>query len=422
MRVGLIFIATVTVLCLTSCVRSPESLIERRIGKVERGLIHAYGDPPWERMSLAERMVHYNVPGVSIAVINDYQVEWTRAYGVLEAGGSDWVTPETLFQAASIAKPVVAVAALHSVERGLVELDNDVNCSLVSWQVSENAFTVEEKVTLRRLLSHNAGVTVHGFRGYAQGEEVPNLMQILDGERPANSLPIRVDAVPGGQYRYSGGGYMIVQQLLEDVTGKPFRDIMQDTVLDPWNMTASTFESPLPERLWANAASGHRSDGRVIPGRWHTYPEMGAGASMWTTPSDLACFAIGVMQAYVGQPDDVLSHDMAIQMLSPQVESAGLGPVVLDDGGDLFYFFHNGANEGYRTVLVAYPKRGQGVVIMTNGDNGDTLWREILNSVSVEYGWVKDATYLYVLIAVAVVFSLLGILLLRRIRTRRRSM
>lgn len=364
-------------------------------------------------------MAYYNVPGVSIAVINDHQVEWTRGYGVLEAGKSEPVTPDTLFQVASLGKVVVAVAALRYVEKGALDLDRDVNQSLVSWQVPENEFTAEEKVTLRRLLSHSAGVTVEGFRGYAPGEEVPSLEQILDGEWPANSPPIRVDMVPGTGHRYSGGGYMIVQQLLEDVAGEPFPDIMQKTVLGPWGMTASTFESPLPERFGGITASGHRVDGATIPGGWHTYPEMGAGASMWATSSDMAQFAIKVMQSYAGQSDGVLSREMTIQMLTPQKDDRGLGPLVYDDGGDRLYFMHPGANDGYQSVLVAYPQRGQGVVILTNGDNGQALWREILNSVSLEYDWVRDDTYLSVGIAAVIVIALLVILLL--CRTRRRS-
>lgn len=419
MRVKPVLVAIVFVLSVASCGPSSESSIEKRIHRVERGLLSTYGDPPWKRMELAERMAHYNVPGVSIAVINDYQVEWAKGYGVLEAGKSEPVTPDTLFQVASIGKVVVAVAALHYVDKGALDLDSDVNQSLVSWQVPDNEFTAEEKVTLRRLLSHSAGVTVEWFRGYALGEEVPNLQQILDGEWPANSAPIRVDIVPGTQLRYSGGGYMIVQQLLEDVVGEPFPDIMRNSVLEPWGMTASTLESPLPEELEAIAASGHRVDGSVIPGGWHTYPEV-AAAGMWSTPSDMARFAIGVMQAYVGQSDGVLSQAMAIQMLTPQIETRGLGPNVLDEGGDLFYFMHPGANDGYESVLVAYPERGQGVVILTNVDEGELLWREILNSVSAEYGWVRNYTYLYVSATAVIVVALVlvGILVLRKRRTR----
>jgi CubicO group peptidase (beta-lactamase class C family) len=418
MNVAPILIVIVSSLFLVNCARSPEAQTQRRIAGVEQGLLSDYSDPPWKRMDLSGRMQHYRVPGVTIAVIDEFQIEWIKGYGVLEAGRGEPVTPGTLFQTASLAKPIVAVAALHHVERGDLELDHEVNQSLVSWHVPENKFTAEGEITLRRLLSHNAGVTVEGFRGYALGEDVPNLRQIFDGEWPANSPPIRVDIVPGTQHRYSGGGYMIVQQLLEDVIGEPFQDIMQNTVLEPWGMAASTFESPLPEHLWEIAASGHRADGSVIPGRWHTYPEMGSGASMWATSSDLAQFVIRVMQSYTGQSDRVLSHGMATEMLTPQIDDRGLGPLVYDDGGNLFYFMHQGANDGFTSVMVAYPLRGQGVIIMTNSDNGNALWREILNSVSIEYGWVSDDTSLYIGTAVVIVFVLLGILALRRTRVR----
>ncbi|MBE9524652.1 MAG: beta-lactamase family protein [Chloroflexi bacterium] len=412
-------ISLMVVLLLASCGQAFELSLDSRIEKVEGGLLSSLGDAPWKRMALAERMAHYNVPGVSIAVINDNQIEWAKGYGVLEAGINQGVTPETLFQTSSIAKPIVAVAALNYVEEGMLKLDSDVNQSLVSWQIPENEFTVDEKVTLRRLLSHSAGVTVHGFRGYAQGEAIPNLQQILDGEPPANSAPIRVDMVPGTQFRYSGGGYMIVQQLLEDVVGGPFPEIMKRAVLEPWGMTGSTFESPLPEDLWAIAASEHRAHGSVIAGKWHTYPEMGSGASMWATPSDIARFGINVMLAYGGRSDQVLTHDMSIQMLPPQGENRGLGFFVGEDGGDRLYFFHDGANDGYNSYLIVYPKRGQGVVIMTNGDQGDALGREILNSVSIAYGWIRDNTTLYVSITILILLTLCGFLFLRWRRSRR---
>ena len=403
---------------LTGCVQNPEALTEKRIKAVENGLVSQFNDPFWERMTLVERMEHYQVPGVSIAVIDDFQIEWARGYGVLAVGGNQPVTQETLFQAASIGKPVVAAAALKLVEQGRLELDRDVNQYLVSWKVPENKFTSEEKVTLRRLLSHTAGVTVGGFQGYALGQEVPNLLEILDGKYPANSPPIRVDMVPGTQFRYSGGGYMIVQQLLEDVAGDSFPELMEKTVLDPLGMRSSTFASPLPEQFYEIAASGHREDGSVIPGGWYTYPEMGSGASMWTTPSDLARFAISLMQSYAGRSDGFLSQEMALKMLSPQTEGRGMDFELGDDGGDLFYFMHPGGNYGYKSVLVAYPKRGQGVVIMTNGEKGDLLWREILNSVSIEYGWVKNNTGLYLGIFVVIVLGILSYFILRARRVK----
>jgi len=421
MKFKLILIISLIALSITSCGFNSGSAIDRRIRQVEGGLLGEFGDPPWKRMDLQDRMAHYNVPGVSIVVINDFKVEWKKGYGVMEAGKSQPVTPETLFQTGSIGKPVVAVAALKFVEAGVLDLDGDVNQHLVSWQIPQNEFNSNQKVTLRRLLSHNAGVTVEGFRGYAQGEKVPDLQQILNGEPPANSAPIRVDIIPGTQYRYSGGGYMIVQQLLEDVADESLPEIMQNVVLDSWGMKASSFRSPLPEALESSAGVGHRADGSPIPGGWHTYPEIGSGASMWSTVTDLAQFSIKVMQSYTGQSDDVLSHNMATQMLTPQVDTRGLGPVVQDDGGDRFYFWHPGSNDGYKAILVAYPDRGQGCVIMTNGDKGDALYSEILHSISIEYYWIKDNTNLYLGITLFLALSILVALYLLRKKEKRNS-
>jgi CubicO group peptidase (beta-lactamase class C family) len=405
------------VLALLGLACSPDD--EARIARIEAGLIREYGDPPRKRMGLAERMRHHRVPGASIAVVDDLEIAWAKGYGVLESGSAEPVTTGTLFQAASIGKVVVAVAALHQVERGTLDLDEDVNRRLTSWKVPGNEFTAKAPVTLRRLLSHTAGVTVHGFRGYAPGEARPDLRQVLDGAPPANSPPIRVDTVPGTRFRYSGGGYQIVQQLLEDVTGRSFPVLLRETVLEPWGMTATTFESPLPERLRPIAARGYRADGRPVPGGWHTYPEMGAGGSIWSTPSDLARFLVGTMRARRGECDAVLGRGMATEMLTAQTGGRGLGPFLGDDGGDRVYFMHDGGNEGYRCVAVAYPERGQGVVIMTSGDGGKALWQEILNAVSVEYGWVVDRTWIgSIALAVALLLAAGGLILWRRRRTR----
>ncbi|MFN0120993.1 MAG: serine hydrolase domain-containing protein, partial [Blastocatellia bacterium] len=272
-----------------------------RIQRIENGLL-----PPvfvkghTQPVSLAAQMAKYNVPGVSVAVIQDGKLAWAKGYGVTEAGGATPVTPDTLFQAASISKPVAALAALALVEQGRLGLDENVNLKLKSWQVPENEFTKEQKITLRRLLSHSAGLTVHGFRGYAGDETVPAVTQILNGEKPANSAAIRADITPGSRWRYSGGGYTVMQQLLVDVTGKPFPQLARELVLDKAGMNQSGYEQPLPAGRVGQAASGHRANGDMVKGKWHTYPEM-AAAGLWTTPSDLARFAMAVQQAWAGR-------------------------------------------------------------------------------------------------------------------------
>jgi CubicO group peptidase (beta-lactamase class C family) len=331
---------------------------------------------------LADRMAELHVPGVSVAVIHDGKLEWARGFGVIQLGGPA-VTPETLFQAASISKPVSAIAVLRLVESGRLDLDTDVNLYLASWKIPANSFTNEKAVTLRQLLTHTAGMSVHGFPGYASGAPLPNLKQILDGEAPANSAPIRVDAVPSTQWSYSGGGYVVIQQLLDDVTGEPFPQLMRRSVLGPMGMTHSTYEQPLPATAFA-VATPYDADGNPIKGGPHTYPEM-APAGLWTTPSDLANYAMTVQQALSGKPNSLLSPQMTRQMLTEVRNNWGLGPEL---GGSAAhrYFQHGGSNEGYKCGLFVFEK-GDGVVIMTNGDNGWELVREIRRTVARDYGW-----------------------------------
>jgi CubicO group peptidase (beta-lactamase class C family) len=294
------------------------------------------------------------------------------------------VTPRTLFQAASISKPVAALAALRLVEQGLLSLDEDVNARFVSWKVPENEFTKTEKVTLRRLLSHTAGLTVHGFGGYPAGASVPTVVQALDGQKPANSAAVRVDVVPGTIWRYSGGGYTIMQQLLVDVTGKPFPVLLNELVLGPLGMTDSTYEQPLPAGRRGEAASGHRSDGELLPGRYHTYPEM-AAAGLWTTPTDLARFVMEIQKALAGR-SKVLTAETARAMTTEVKGSYGLG-FSLQGRGASATFGHGGSNEGFKCQMTAFLEGGRGAVVMTNGDRGGWIGAEILRSIAREYGW-----------------------------------
>ena len=331
--------------------------VEARIAKVEIGLLRPVtikGEPA-APMKLGDRMAFYKVPGVSIAVINHGQIEWVRGYGFANVAEKRPVTPETRFQAASISKSVAATAVLHFVEAGKIDLDREVNGYLKSWKVPDNDFTKDQKVTLRRILSHNAGLTVHGFPGYEAGKPVPTLVQVLNGEKPSNTDPIRVDFVPGSKWRYSGGGYTVMQQMLIDVLGEPFPEMMRQTVLDEFGMQDSAYSQPLRADWQAFAATAYRADGRPVGGKYHTYPEL-AAAGLWTTPRDLARFAIGIQRALAGNSNSVISQKAAEQMLTRQIENDGLG-VFLNGSGQALRFAHGGANEGFQCMLIAYSNR-----------------------------------------------------------------
>ncbi len=348
-----------------------------RVRGEDPGLIRAV------EAGLDRRMAAHKVPGVGIAVVHNGLFKWAKGYGLAEAGGGRKVTNDTLFQAASISKPVAAMGALRLVQEGKLDLDKDVNTYLRSWKVPSSPAAKGKPVTLRGLLSHSAGLNVHGFGGYTAGAPRPTLRQVLDGQRPANSPPVRIGWEPGVKVQYSGGGYCVVQQLIEDVTGKPFPAAMKALVLDRIGMTASTYEQPIPAARADRTASGHGADGAPIAGRWHVYPEM-AAAGLWTTPTDLIHFGTELAKSAHGRSNRVLNLRMAGQMLTKQKGSFGLGVVLSKEGAR--GFMHNGANDGFRSLMIVLDS-GEGAVILANGENGDKLHGEVLQTIMKVYGW-----------------------------------
>lgn len=381
-------------LVLTNCSRrvgAPERDVNARIARIERGLFPTtrVEGRSYVPASIEERMRVIGVPAVSVAVINGGRIEWAKAYGYADVESKRPATTATLFQAASISKPVAAMGALRLVEDGRLFLDEDVNLKLRSWKLPTNELTTKQPVTLRLIMNHAAGTTVHGFPGYAPGTAVPTVPQLLDGVKPANTAAVRVDLQPGTRWRYSGGGTTIMQLLMTDVTGEPFPSLIKRLVLDPAGMTASTYEQPLPELRAGEAATAYRSGSRPVTGRYHTYPEM-AAAGLWTTPTDLARLAIEIQRSLAGTSNKVLSREMTAAMLERGVGGHGLGPSV-DFDGDSLRFGHGGANEGFRATWTAFARRGQGAVVMTNSDDGAAIAGEILQAIGREYGWPGSA-------------------------------
>lgn len=357
-----------------------------RVSRVENGLLPAtvVASQVGVKTDINQRMSDYAVPGLSVAVIDDGRVVWAKGYGLIHTGSDKPVTSDTLFQAASISKPVVAVGALRLVTDGMLNLDDSVNSQLTSWQIPENQFTNARKVTLRQLLSHSAGVTVHGFPGYSQETPLPTLTDILNGDLPANTPRIEVDIPVGSEWRYSGGGYTIVQQLMIDVSDKPFPELLAEFVLIPLGMTDSTFEQPLPISQIERAALGHQPGLGPVSGGFHVYPEM-AAAGLWTTATDLARFATGIQNAIGGKPF-AIDGPMVTEMLTIQKGNYGLG-LELAGTGQSFVFSHSGINEGFDSMLIAYSRLGKGAVVMTNSNMSRGLIDEIIGSIAAEYEW-----------------------------------
>jgi len=337
--------------------------------------------------TLQELMDKYHVPGLSIAVIRDFAIHWAKGYGISDVATGAPVENDTLFQAASISKPVAAMAVLKAVEEGKFSLDDDINKILKSWQLPVDGFTPGGPVTPRALLSHTSGTgDGFGFPGYHPSAPLPTTVQILDGQSPSNVGAVRMERPPLTGMKYSGGGVTIMELALVDALGKPFPRILEEWVLGPVGMTESAFEQPLGPKRDAKAARAHDGQGKAMDAKWHVYPELEA-AGLWTTSVDLAKLAIEIQTSLRNESNRVLTRESVREMMEP----VGVGDYAvgfeISKMGEGWYFGHGGGNWGFRCDLEAHKVKGYGVAIMTNGDNGGILIRELKDRIARAYDW-----------------------------------
>ncbi|MFC3551679.1 serine hydrolase domain-containing protein [Lysobacter cavernae] len=334
--------------------------------------------PGW---SLQERMIHYHVPGVAIAVLKDGKVVQAAGFGVRAAGTQDAVDADTLFSVGSVSKVVTAATTLREVAAGQLDLDRDVNAYLTSWKVPKAPAFGGDTITLRMLMSHTSGLTVWGFEDYLPGEKLPDIVQTLDGIAPARNEPVRIDFQPGTRMRYSGGGITVEQLVLQETSGKSLESLARAQVFQPLGMRRSTYVNPLPVSL-DNVAKAHDKDGQrvALPRGYEAFPEQ-AASGLWTSANDLGAFVGALIRSYQGK-DDYLPRILATQMMTEVSPSLhGLGPR-LEGSGQTRIFHHGGANDSYRAWIEGHLETGSGLVILTNGSNGGKLMMEIRNALS----------------------------------------
>lgn len=371
---------------------APASSQAAHIARIASALLPAVQvkGEPGETVSLDARMHELKIPAISIAVFENHKLLWAQAWGVMDRETRKPADAESLFLAGSISKSVNALGVLDAVHDGLLSLDKPINDQLVSWKLPDNELTQATPVTLRMLLSHTAGTTVHGFPGYVAGAPLPTTQQILDGQPPANNAPVRVDLAPGTKFRYSGGGTTITQLALADRAKRPYHEVLANRVLVPLGMTQSSYDQMLSPARLPHAATGHDGEGRPIPGKRNQYPEM-AAAGLWTTPTDLARFFAEVGLARSGG-SKLVRQDIAKEMTTKVAEvqgttSIGLGVfLAMRNGAPMFG--HDGADEGFQGTVVASLDGGYGVVVLANSDNGFAIFEQISRTVFAEYGWV----------------------------------
>jgi len=359
--------------------------VESRIQQVENNLsrwAQIEGSANW---SLTERMAHYQLKGISVAVINDYKIEWAKGYGWADSAEQRPVTTRTLFQAASLSKSLNGMGALKLVQEKKLDLYKDINDYLTSWKFPYDSVAKGRKITMANLLSHTGGLSVDGFPGYSKGDPLPSIIQVLDGVKPSNTPPVRSMFEPDKSYSYSGGGFTISQLMMMDITHQSYDDFMWDNVLKPLGMTNSFFSQPAPGDKEKLLATGYIKD-KEVQGKYHIYPEQ-AAAGLWTNPTDLCKFLIDIQLAYNGKSGRVLTPEMTKLMVTPYREgSPGFGVYILNKG-DVKYFANDGGNEGFVCTYIG-SFDGKGVVIMANSDSWD-IFQEITYSVAAAYHWVN---------------------------------
>ena len=369
---------------LTLFSQSAQKQVAENIQKVENSLAPGiiFGDniPNW---NIEKRMEETGIKGLSIAVIRNYQIEWAKGYGWADVEEKRKVNTETRFQAASISKSLNSMGVLKLAEQGKLDPEADINNYLLTWKFPYDSIAKNKKINTLHLLSHTAGLTIHGFPGYERSDTIPQVSQILDGEKPANTKAVRSEFEPGIRLQYSGGGTTITQLMVSDITGRRYAEFMQAEVLKPLGMKNSSFEQPL--RDTGNLATGYYGDGKPVNGKYHVYPEQ-AAAGLWTTPTDLAKYIIECQLAYEGKSKKVLSQQMMHKRLTHYVDSSsGLGVSLIYRKGNK-YFNHNGGNEAFLCTSFGSMQGGNGVVIMVNGEDFSVV-REVLNSVARVYNW-----------------------------------
>ena len=341
----------------------------------------------FDGLTLAQLMEKVRVPGVSVAVIKDFEIHWAKGYGTADVTAGSAVTTDTIFQAASISKPTAAMGVLRLVQDGKLSLDADINTYLKSWKLPSSEHTRDRPVTLRALLSHTSGLgDGFGFPGYDPKDSLPSIVQILDGEKPSNTGKVLMERPPFTAFKYSGGGVTVVQLAVTETTGRAFPELMKSLVLDPIGMRSSGFDQPLTPERDRIAARAHNGRGAAMNAKWHIYPELEA-AGLWTTPSDLARLAIELQKTLQGKSSRVLSQSTAREMVTP----VGIGDFAVGFGlrkmGEGWYFAHGGSNWGFQCDLTAHVRKGYGVAIMTNSDSGGVVVNEIRNRVASAYNW-----------------------------------
>ena len=336
---------------------------------------------------LKKLLKRYMVAGVSFAVLRHFQLAYTQCEGLLCHDNNEPIWPDTLFQGASISKIFATVLTLRLVEQGLLDLDKPVNSYLKSWKLPENEWTQDRPVTIRHILSHYSGINVPTYAGYFREGPIPTFRDILEGSEPSIEPAVAVEEPVDEQFIYSTGAFAVLQMIIEDVCNEGFESIIHREIIQPLSLHRTCFSQPIPEELHPNSACGHRSDGQPVAGNWFVYPTL-AGSAIWTTPTDLAKFALHLQIILHDESPGLIQHQTLREALTPHRDPHfGLGFALYYNKGPGTFFGHTGNTEGFRSMFIAHESNGNGAFILANSDNADHVIKEIINHIAFSEGW-----------------------------------
>lgn len=334
-----------------------------------------------KRMTIPEMMKLDKIPGMSIAFVDNGELAWTKHYGYANLEDSIPVSSETVFTGASLSKPITAIAALNLVEKGVLDLDEDVNLKLKEWKIPESTLTKKEKVTLRRLISHKAGIKNDLWSSYLPEDTIPTLNQMLAGEKPSLDPQTSVIYEPGSKTEYSNPGYSIIQKLIMDVKNEEFDKIIDQLIFDPVGMENSSFKQPIPNHLAKRKAIGYTKELEPYP--YRLFPYQAAGG-IWTTPTDLAKFMIAVLNDHHKGTNTLVSKETTNTIFKKYIDRYVFS---FWNWGEDIVFMHYGSNQGFNCIMYGSVNKNQGIVVMTNSDNSFGFFDYIQRAVNNEYQW-----------------------------------
>jgi CubicO group peptidase (beta-lactamase class C family) len=334
--------------------------------------------------SISDKMSEYGIPALSLAVIEEGQIEWTETYQNAALAGNQRLDCTSIFQAASLSKPVTFMAALRMHAAGEIDLDKSIEDYLKSFQLPNGKQSIDNPVTFRNIFTHTSGINSGGYQGYKRDIDMPSDVDILMGNDGVNSPAVEVVWSPNQTLAYSGGGYTLAELALQDIYGTDFSTIMEKWILNPANMEHSEFTQPMPASDSNRVAKGYSQSGEPLEGGWRNHPEQ-AAAGLWSNATDLAKFMTEIYNAYQGKPS-IFSRSDVESMISDERDGHIYGFIVNRTEDDLA-ITHYGGNAGYRTAMTISLTTGNGLVYLINSDNGGNLGNELLLSAAQVYGW-----------------------------------